>query len=73
MRPWWLKHLGAWAYTHPLGRAASNTSSHAPEEYPCATMTFSTDADGGANDDWIKNVSMGKKLFIKRIRDLAID
>ena len=29
-------------------------------------------ADGGANDDWIKNVSMGKKLFIKRIRDLAI-
>jgi len=30
-------------------------------------------ADGGANDDWIKNVSMGRKLFIKRIRDLAID
>ena len=30
-------------------------------------------ADGGANDDWIKNVSMGKKLFIKRIRDIAID
>ena len=30
-------------------------------------------ADGGANDDWIKNVSMGKKLFIKRIRDLAIN
>ena len=30
-------------------------------------------ADGGANDDWIKNVSMGKKLFMKRIRDLAID
>ena len=30
-------------------------------------------ADGGANADWIKNVSMGEKLFIKRIRDLAID
>ena len=30
-------------------------------------------ADGGANDDWIKNVSMGKKLFIKRIKDLAIN
>ena len=30
-------------------------------------------ADGGANDDWIKNVSMGKKLFIKKIRDLAIN
>ena len=30
-------------------------------------------ADGGANNDWIKNVSMGKKLFIKRIRNLAID
>ena len=30
-------------------------------------------ADGSANDDWIKNVSLGKKLFIKKIRDLAID
>ena len=30
-------------------------------------------ADGGANDDWTKNVSIGKKLFIKRIRDLAIN
>ena len=30
-------------------------------------------ADEGANDDWSKNVSMGKKLFIKRIRDLAIN
>ena len=34
---------------------------------------ISDNADGGANDDWIKNVSMGKKLFIKKIRDLLID
>ena len=33
---------------------------------------ISDKADGVANDDWIKNVSMGKKLFIKRITDLAI-
>ena len=34
---------------------------------------ISDNADVGANDDWIKNVSMGKKLFIKKIRDLLID
>ena len=34
---------------------------------------ISDNADGGANDDWTKNVSMGKKLFIKRIRDLGIE
>ena len=27
-------------------------------------------ADGAANSDWIKNISMGKKLFIKKMRDL---
>ena len=32
---------------------------------------ISDNADGGANDDWIKNVSMGKKLFIERIKGLA--
>ena len=34
---------------------------------------ISDNADVGANDDWIKNVSMGKKLFIKKISDLLID
>ena len=34
---------------------------------------ISDNADVGANDDWIKNVSMGKKLFIKRIRYLETD
>ena len=33
----------------------------------------SDNADEGANDDWIKNVSMGRKLFIERMRNLAID
>ena len=33
---------------------------------------ISDNADGLANEHWIKNVSMGKKLFIKRITDLAI-
>ena len=33
----------------------------------------SDNADDGANDDWIKNVSMGKKLFIERMRNLVID
>jgi adenosylhomocysteine nucleosidase len=33
----------------------------------------SDNANEGANDDWIKNVSMGKKLFIERMRNLAID
>ena len=33
----------------------------------------SDNANDGANDDWIKNVSMGKKLFIERMRNLAID
>ena len=34
---------------------------------------ISDDADEGANDDWIKNVSIGKKLFIERMRNLVID
>ena len=34
---------------------------------------ISDNADEGANDDWIKNVSIGKKLFIERIRNLSID
>ena len=34
---------------------------------------ISDNADAGANDDWIKNVSMGKKLFIERIRSLTVD
>ena len=34
---------------------------------------ISDNADIGANDDWIKNVSMGKKLFIKKMRHLLID
>ena len=33
----------------------------------------SDNAKDGANDDWIKNVSMGKKLFIERMRNLVID
>ena len=33
----------------------------------------SDNANDGANDDWIKNVSMGRKLFIERMRNLAID
>ena len=34
---------------------------------------ISDNADNGANDDWIKNVSKGKKLFIKKIRDLETE
>ena len=34
---------------------------------------ISDNADGDANDDWIKNISMGKKLFIKRMKDLETD
>ena len=34
---------------------------------------ISDNADIGANEDWIKNVSMGKKLFIKKMRHLLID
>ena len=33
----------------------------------------SDNANDGANDDWIENVSMGKKLFIERMRNLVID
>ena len=33
---------------------------------------ISNNIDEVANDDWIKNVFMVKKLFIKRIRDLEI-
>ena len=34
---------------------------------------ISDNANEEANDDWIKNVSMGKKLFIKAIRNFMID
>ena len=34
---------------------------------------ISDNADEGANNDWIKNVSIGKKLFIERMRNLVID
>ena len=34
---------------------------------------ISDNADEGANNDWIKNVSIGKKLFIERIRNLVLD
>ena len=31
---------------------------------------ISDHADGGASNDWIENVSLGKKLFVKRIKNL---
>ena len=31
---------------------------------------ISDNADGDANTDWVKNISIGKKLFIKKMRDL---
>ena len=34
---------------------------------------ISDNADKGANNDWIKNVSIGKKLFIERMRNLVRD
>ena len=34
---------------------------------------ISDSADGAANDDWTKNVSLGKHLFIKKMRNLVID
>ena len=34
---------------------------------------ISDNADEGANNDWIKNVSVGKKLFIERVRNLVLD
>ena len=34
---------------------------------------ISDNADGDANADWVKNISMGKKLFIKMMRDLETD
>ena len=34
---------------------------------------ISDNADEGANDDWIKNVSIGKKLFIERMKNLVLD
>ena len=34
---------------------------------------ISDNADEGASDDWIKNVSIGKKLFIERMRNLVLD
>ena len=34
---------------------------------------ISDNADEGANVDWKKNVSEGKKLFIKKMKDLEID
>ena len=34
---------------------------------------ISDNADEGANNDWIKNVSIGKKLFVERMRKLLLD
>ena len=34
---------------------------------------ISDNADGDANTDWVKNISIGKKLFIKKMRDLETD
>ena len=34
---------------------------------------ISDNADGDANADWVKNISIGKKLFIKKMRDLETD
>ena len=34
---------------------------------------ISDNADEGANDDWIKNVSIGKNLFIEMMRKLVTD
>ena len=34
---------------------------------------ISDNANEGASDDWIENVSMGRKLFIERMRNLTID
>ena len=31
---------------------------------------ISDNADGDANADWVKNISMGKKLFIKKMKDI---
>ena len=33
---------------------------------------ISDNANAEANDDWIKNISFGKKLFIERMKDLMI-
>ena len=33
---------------------------------------ISDNANAEANDDWIKNISFGKKLFIERMKDLVI-
>ena len=33
---------------------------------------ISDNADEGANDDWVENVSIGKQLFIERIKNLVI-
>ena len=34
---------------------------------------ISDNADGDANADWVKNISMGKKLFIKKMKELETD
>ncbi len=34
---------------------------------------ISDNADGDANTDWVKNISRGKKQFIKKMRDLETD
>ena len=45
-----------------------------PFEYPLLINPIISDnADAGANDDWIKNVSMGKKLFIERMNNFPIN
>ena len=32
---------------------------------------ISDNADAGANEDWIENISLGKKLFVKQMRKLV--
>ena len=34
---------------------------------------ISDNADGGSNEDWIDNVSLGKKLFVNQMRNLVVN
>ncbi|MBT4959162.1 MAG: hypothetical protein HON33_04245 [Flavobacteriaceae bacterium] len=34
---------------------------------------ISDNADPGANEDWIRNISIGKKLFIEKIKDSMVN
>ena len=33
---------------------------------------ISDNADDGSNEDWIDNVSLGKKLFVNQMRNLVV-